>query len=371
MRNSWQFESGTAQTERPRSDLVVSSNSAQPKLSVCIATYQRGAFIGETLESILQQMTADVELVVVDGASPDDTPRVIAEAASRHPGLRYYRESKNSGVDADYDKAVGYATGDYCWLMTDDDMLLPGAVRRVLQAIESGPALVVANSEVWNVDFTEKLETPRLAVAADIEYDAGHGEQFFVKVANYLSFIGSVVIRRELWRARDRVSYYGSLFVHVGVIFQSAGFGNAKVIAQPIIMIRNGNAMWTPRSFEIWGFKWPGLLWSFADFPDVAKQAVCPKEPWRRFKFLLFHRAVGSYSMVGFKTFLADKTRGLERLLAYLTAMCPGALANFLAVLYFGVVKRYARVALYDVLRSRHASTVSRLTARGLGVYLR
>jgi hypothetical protein len=75
--------------------------------------------------------------------------------------------------------------------------------------------------------------------------------------------------------------------------------------------------------------------------------------------------------MAGFKAFLADKTLGLERLAAYLTAMCPGALANLLAVLYYGIVKRYARLALYDVLRSRHASIVSRLTARALGVYLR
>jgi abequosyltransferase len=164
---------------------------------------------------------------------------------------------------------------------------------------------------------------------------------------------------------------YGSLFVHVGVIFQSPGFESAKVIARPLIMIRNGNAMWTPRSFEIWSFKWPGLLWSFADFTDNVKQIVCPKEPWRGFRFLLFHRALGSYSMAGFKTFLADRTLGLERLIAYLTATCPGVLANLLAVLYYGIVKRYARLALYDVLRSRHASIVSRLTARALGVYLR
>ena len=37
--------------------------------------------------------------------------------------LRYFRESVNSGVDRDYDKAVGYASGEYCWLMTDDDLL--------------------------------------------------------------------------------------------------------------------------------------------------------------------------------------------------------------------------------------------------------
>lgn len=349
----------------------MSSNLAQPRLSVCIATYQRGAFIGETLDSILRQAAAGVELIVVDGASSDDTPRLITEAASRHPELRYHRESKNSGVDRDYDKAVGYATGDYCWLMTDDDLLLPGAVGRVLEAIESGPDLVVANSEVWNVDFTEKLETPRLAVAADTEYDATRKEQFFVSTANYLSFIGSVVVKRELWRERDRVSYYGSLFVHVGVIFQSPSFGSIKVIAQPLIMIRNGNAMWTPRSFEIWSFKWPGLLWSFADFPDHAKQAVCPREPWRRFGFLLFHRALGSYSMAEFKTFLADRALGPYRFRAFLAAVCPAALANLLAVLYYGIVKRHARVALYDVLRSRHAGIGSRLVARALGIFVR
>jgi hypothetical protein len=136
-------------------------------------------------------------------------------------------------------------------------------------------------------------------------------------------------------------------------------------------MIRNGNAMWTHRGFEIWSVKWPGLLWSFADFPDDAKRAVCPKEPWRRFTFLLFHRALGSYSMAAFKTFLVDKPLGLERVVAYLTALCPGALANFVAVLHHGIMKRHARVALHDMLCSRHASIVSRLAARALGVYLR
>jgi abequosyltransferase len=346
-------------------------SDARPRLSICIATYQRGAFIGETLDSILRQLTAEVEVVVVDGASSDDTPNVVAKAVSRHPGLRYHRESRNSGVDADYDKAVGYATGDYCWLMTDDDVLAPGAVRVVLDAIESGPDLVVANAEVWNVDFSRKLEASRLAITADTEYDGTRKEQFFVKTASYLSFIGSVVIKREQWLARDRVSYYGTLFVHVGVIFQKPSLGNVKIIAKPLIMIRNGNAMWTPRGFEIWSFKWPRVLWSFADLPESAKRAVCPEEPWRRFRFLLFHRALGSYSLAEFETFLADKPLSLQRVMTYLAALCPGALANFLVVLHHGMVKRFARVALYDVLRSRHATVASRLAARALGVLLR
>src|SRR3990172_8001177 len=113
------------------SDVQRGPGVPRPKLSVCIATFKRATFIGETLESILGQVEPGVEVVVVDGASPDDTEEVVRRLAVAHSGLRYHREPVNSGVDADYDKAVGYAQGEYCWLMTDDDVLVPGAIARV------------------------------------------------------------------------------------------------------------------------------------------------------------------------------------------------------------------------------------------------
>jgi glycosyltransferase involved in cell wall biosynthesis len=341
------------------------------KLSVCIATYKRAAFIGETLDSILGQMTAEVELVVVDGASPDDTPEVVARVAAGHPGLRYYREKVNSGVDGDYDKAVSYAAGKYCWLMTDDDVLVPGAVSRVLAALDGRADLVVVNSEVRNLDLTVRLASPRLGVYEDLEYGAGRREEFFARTATYLSFIGAVVVRREVWLARERKSYYGTQFIHVGVMFQSPALDAVRVIAQPLITIRNGNAMWTGRAFEIWGFKWPALLWSFGDFPESTKRSVCPREPWRGFNFLLFHRALGSYSIAEFRKYLTGIARGRARAVAWLVARCPGTLANLAVAVYFSLFKRSSRVELYEVLKSRHAGSASRLAARALGVDLR
>jgi glycosyltransferase involved in cell wall biosynthesis len=349
----------------------VSRPHRSPTLSVCIATYNRAAFIAETLDSIIEQITPDVELIVVDGASPDDTPEVIARVAVRYPALRYYRQNENSGVDRDYDKATGYAAGEYCWLMTDDDVLVPGALRRVLAALEGDPDLVVVNSEVRNRDLSATLESPRLDVSQDLEFGANGREEFFAKTANFLSFIGGVVIRRDLWLARDRKSYYGTLFIHVGVIFQSPPIGKIKVLATPLILVRNGNAMWTPRAFEIWTFKWPALVWSFGDFAEATRRAVCPREPWRGFNYLLFHRALGSYSIAEFRKHLAGVARGRARVRAWLIARCPGIIANLAAVIYFGLFKRGARVALYDVLRSRHAGSPSRLAARALGVDLR
>ena len=335
------------------------------KLSICIATYNRGKFIGETLDSILDQVTADVELVVVDGASPDNTPEVMAQYLLRHPVIRYYREQVNSGVDADFDKAVGYARGDYCWLMADDDLLIPGAVATVLTALGGGEDdLVIVNAEVRNVDVSVLFEKQCLVFDADRAYRTADREAFFADTAAYLSFIGCVVIRRACWIYRDRASYYGSLFIHVGVIFQSPPIANVKVIAKPQIIIRYGNAMWTSRGFEIWMFKWPGLVWSFPDFSDAVKRKVCRREPWRSAKALFHNRALGAFTVAEFGKFWQGDVGKVERLIAYVLSIFPASLANLIMVTYFSLLSRPARMAVHDLLYSRNAGPLSRLSAR-------
>lgn len=338
----------------------------QPKLSICIATYNRGQFIGETLDSILTQIEPGVEIVVVDGASPDNTPEVIARYAVDHPEIRYFRESVNSGVDADFDKAVGYAKGEFCWLMTDDDLLCPGAVATVLASLDGLNDLVIVNAEVKSVDLSKLFEKQRIAFDVDKDYSAVDREAFFAETAAYLSFIGCVIIRRSCWMGRNRTDYYGSLFIHVGVIFQSPPIESVRVIASPQIIIRYGNAMWTSRSFEIWMFKWPRLIWSFPDFSEDSKRKICRREPWRSTKALFHNRALGAYSSAEFKKFLRGDVGKLEKMVSYLVSIFPGSLANIVMVLYFSLSTEPARMALHDLLFSQNAGVLSRLIVRFL-----
>ena len=340
----------------------------QHKLSICIATYNRGKFIGETLDSILVQMSPHVELVIVDGASPDNMAEVVGKYVTRFPEIQYYRQSKNSGVDADYDKAVGYANGEYCWLMTDDDLLRPGAVARVLQAITESPELVVVNSEVKNVDFSESYEDRSLNFLNDKEYGGKDGGKFFAEVASYLSFIGGVVIKRQEWLKRNRVDYYGTLFIHVGVIFQHPPINNIKVIAEPLITIRYGNGMWSPRSFEIWTFKWPQLIWSFADYSDHVKLQITPREPRKSVSRLLRNRALGAFSEAEIKKFWPVNIGNQERFIGTVLSRFPAALANFISVVYLSLAARPNHRALHDLLHSKYASWPSRLFARVLNL---
>ena len=339
-----------------------------PHLSICIATLNRAAFIGETLDSIVSQLRSDVEIVIVDGASVDNTEDVVGQYLVQYPNIRYYRELANSGVDGDYDKAVGYATGEYCWLLPDDDVLAPGAIACVLAAAGVERDLIVVNSEIWNADLTRNLHTRMLNFSEDRAYRPGEEEQAFTDLATCLSYIGSVVIRRSVWLSRERRSYDGTVFGHVGVIFQQPALTNIAVIAEPLILNRYGNGQWTPRSFEIWYFKWPQLIWSLAHFSVVARSRIVQREPWRQPRRLFKSRAMGDYSRREFTRFIAERASGGIAALALAISVFPAKVANAMWVLYYSLANRSALYSLFDLLKSRHSSVVSRSIARVLNI---
>src|SRR2546427_11951304 len=97
------------------------------RLSICVPTYNFGAFIGATLDSIVGQATDEVEIVVVDGASTDDTAQVVQKIGQVFPRLRYYRREINGGEVAHLAEAIDLARADYCSVMKAEDVLLATA----------------------------------------------------------------------------------------------------------------------------------------------------------------------------------------------------------------------------------------------------
>src|SRR2546425_4758238 len=133
-------------------------------LSFCIPTYNRAAFIGGALESIIREaagVTDEIEIVIVDGASTDRTERIVREFQPLFPGIRYWRRETNAGVDADILKAVELARGEYCWLMSDDDRIEPGALRHLLTQLEShrGVAGASLNTVAYDSTMTFRVRT--------------------------------------------------------------------------------------------------------------------------------------------------------------------------------------------------------------------
>jgi abequosyltransferase len=333
------------------------------KLSICIATFNRARFIGETLDAILPQLTPEVELLVVDGASSDGTAALMADYERRCAGLVYHRESENSGFDRDYDKAVRYARGEYCWLMSDDDILSPDAVSTVLAQLRDDPQLVVVNAEIRTRDLSVVLKPNQLELQEDIEYGEAEHERLFAYAGRYLSFIGAVVIRRAAWTKRGPAAYFDSMFAYFGVLFQAPEIGRAKIIARPLIRIRYGNALWTPRAFDIWINRWPALIWSFVHFSEQSKSSITARSPALSIRTLVWYRALDAYGPAQYRALIDAKQP--HHALAWAIAKTPASLANAFAAVYM-FVRRHsdARVMLYDLLRANCASAVTRWVAR-------
>ncbi len=320
-----------------------------PRLSICIATLNRAAFIGATLDSLIAQAGNDVEIIVVDGASTDNTEQVVRERGGRFPHLRYERLPQKGGVDQDYCKAVALAGGEYCWLMSDDDLLRPGAIPAILDATRASYSLILVNAEV-RADHLTTLVVPRLLpFTANRVYGPQDRNQFLAETATYMSFIGGIVVRRSLWEEREKEKFFGTEFIHIGVIFQKPLPDDTLVMAEPWITIRHGQASWSRRYFEIWMLKWPNLIWSLPDFTDEVKSRVCVKEPWRRPKILLVLRAKSAYALPHYTQFVEPRlTRRSEKWLAWLIAALPGALVNLAVYAYFAAFRRHELYGLRE-----------------------
>jgi glycosyltransferase involved in cell wall biosynthesis len=313
------------------------------KLSICIATYNRATYIGETLESIIPQLTTEVELLVVDGASTDNTESVVTEYVRKCNSIRYIRLPAKGGVDQDYNKAVELARGEMCWLFTDDDLLKKGAVNSVLAEAKKGYSLIVVNAEVKNKDFSKVITDKKLPIDENKIFDKSDFNSLFQSTIPYLSFIGGVVINRDLWMLREKISYYGSEFIHLGVIFQAPLPGPALILAEPYITIRFGNAQWTSRGLEIWMFKWPNLICSFEHLQEHIKKDYRNKKSLRRLKDIIIYRAEKVYTLTEYrKWFVVENTPFWWKIAIWCVAIIPHSLFRFIIISYLRMVNKKA-----------------------------
>ncbi|MFL5826936.1 MAG: glycosyltransferase family 2 protein [Thermoleophilaceae bacterium] len=116
-----------------------------PRVSVVIPTYNRTRWLAETIESVLGQTYADLELVVGDDASTkEDAGAVVARYDD--PRLRYVRFDENAGIVRNFNRCIELAQGDYVLALGDDDAAHPELVERTVAVLDANPEVGVAHT---------------------------------------------------------------------------------------------------------------------------------------------------------------------------------------------------------------------------------
>jgi glycosyltransferase involved in cell wall biosynthesis len=120
-------------------------NSQLPLVSICIPTYNAEDFLGSMLESVLNQDYDNIEIIVSDNASEDNT-WAIAETFLVYNNLKLYRNIENIGGEANFNKCLDLANGKYVALLHSDDLYSNDMVRAQINAFEENPELSVVFS---------------------------------------------------------------------------------------------------------------------------------------------------------------------------------------------------------------------------------
>ena len=111
-------------------------------VSVGIPTYNRARSLERAVRSALAQEGPEIEVVVSDDGSSDDTAQLLERLSAGDPRLRHVRQPRNLGHARNFQVVFELSRGDYFMWLSDDDELEPGYVRHCLEALEADPQLV-------------------------------------------------------------------------------------------------------------------------------------------------------------------------------------------------------------------------------------
>jgi glycosyltransferase involved in cell wall biosynthesis len=160
-----------------------------PSVSVIIPTRDRSDFLPIAIESVRSQTFQDLEIIVIDDASGDDTAEVVASI--QDPRIRYVRHDARKHVSETRNTGIRKASGDFVAFLDDDDAWLPTKVDKQLSAFASdGEGLGAVYTDFTRID----RETGR--VLGDVRADPSLSVPEQLRARNFIGTASSVMVRR-------------------------------------------------------------------------------------------------------------------------------------------------------------------------------
>lgn len=223
-------------------------------LAICIPTFNRSNYLRGLLENISFELEKyhilnDIQIVIVDGQSDDDTEGMVGNYKI-NCDLKYYRRDVRVGIDKDIIKCVELSDAKYCWLFSDDDRFCEGAIFYLLTVLKKENDLNGCFCNRVSYDFNLKQ---KVAEVSEWPGKTIKEDRFFLEKSECIKnigmdfgFISSQVVNTSKWKkavgSEDYGDLYKSYYLMVHIIFKMMN-DNCRwfYIQHPLVMQRTGN----------------------------------------------------------------------------------------------------------------------------------
>jgi glycosyltransferase involved in cell wall biosynthesis len=137
-----------------------------PQVSVLIGAYNSAATLQRAIDSILAQSVSELELIVIDDGSSDDSPAIAERAAARDTRVRVLAMGENVGISRSLNEGLRAALAPYVAVQDADDYSRPERLQRQLAVLREHPDVAVVGSRMREVDARGRELAPRTKFSA-------------------------------------------------------------------------------------------------------------------------------------------------------------------------------------------------------------
>ena len=186
------------------------TGASVPRVSIGLPVFNGERFIAESIESVLAQSDANLELVISDNASTDGTAALCRRYAERDPRVRYHRAECNLGAAWNYNRVLALSRGELFKWLGHDDRIAPTFVARCVAVLDqAGPEVVLCYPRTQIID---EAGTPRGIYPDDLELDEPKPRQRLVHLVRRFNLCNPVLglIRREALERTRRIGPFVS-----------------------------------------------------------------------------------------------------------------------------------------------------------------
>lgn len=176
---------------------TIGNASTVPLVSIVICTYNQQNFIRETLDSVLAQTYPNIEIIVSDDGSSDETPNILREYASRYPDkIKPVFSPVNTGIPSNINRAMAQRAGEYVAWLDGDDLMMPTKIEKQVDVLLAHPEATGCyhDADVFDSDTGHSMGRMSELYNGSLELKQGHLKDWY-KPRYY--FLPSTIMARS------------------------------------------------------------------------------------------------------------------------------------------------------------------------------